>query len=206
MPEPQEPQRICLFGGTFDPIHIAHLRIANEALKAFSLSRVLFIPAANPPHKETAALTPYSDRYRMVEIACAPYPSFVPSGLEAGPERSYTIDTLEKFKNELVSGDRLFFLIGADAFAELRTWKRWEDVITLTEFIVVARPGTEYDVPPGAQVHRLDTVELPVSSSTIRERLASGEAVPEVPVEVREYIEQCGLYSSGEKTTMTVSQ
>src|ERR1041384_7786019 len=120
MPQQRDPQRICLFGGTFDAIHVAHLEIACEAMTTFSLTRVLFIPAANPPHKENVALTPYEDRYRMVEIACASCPSFVPSRLEAGPERSYTIDTLERFRKKLVAGDELFFLIGADAFAELR--------------------------------------------------------------------------------------
>src|SRR5947209_13161561 len=95
MPEQREQERICLFGGTFDPIHIAHLRIANEALKNFSLNRVLFIPAACPPHKNGQIVTPFEDRFRMVEIACAPYPSFVPSRLEVGDRPNYTIDTVE---------------------------------------------------------------------------------------------------------------
>ena len=194
MPKQRDPLRICLFGGTFDPIHIAHLQIGNEALKTFALDRVLFVPAAHPPHKEGEAVTPYEARYRMVEIACAPYPFFVPSRLEAGPERSYTIRTLEKFSQELIPGDELFFLIGGDAFAELQTWKRWQDVVALTQFIVASRPGTQYDIPAGARVHRLDTLELPVSSSTIPERLAAGVPVPEVPAQVHEYIEQAGLY------------
>jgi nicotinate-nucleotide adenylyltransferase len=200
MPEQREAERICLFGGTFDPVHIAHLRMANEALKAFSLKRVLFIPAANPPHKDAGAVTPYEDRYRMIEIACAPYPAFVASRLEAGGEQSFTIDTLERFRKDLLPDDELFFLIGADAFDELPTWKRWQDVTTLTDFIVVSRPGREYNVPEGARVRRLDGLDLPVSSSTIREKLAQGEPVAEVPAEVREYIEQRGLYRTSGKT------
>ena len=195
-PRTEQPraERICLFGGTFDPIHMAHLRIANEALKAFALSRVLFVPAGNPPHKDGTVLTPFEDRFRMVEIACAPYPCFFPSGMEAGDEISYTINTLERFRERLKPGDELFFLIGADAFDELNTWKRWRDVIRLTDFIVVSRPGKDYMIPEGARIHSLKGLDLPVSSSAVRSRLAAGEKVPEIPAEVREYIEQRGLY------------
>jgi nicotinate-nucleotide adenylyltransferase len=186
--------RTALFGGTFDPIHIGHLRIANEALKAFALDRVLFVPAANPPHKTSWPLTPYEDRFQMVEIACKPYPSFEPSRLEAGSAISYTIDTLENVGPELPPGEELFFLIGADAFAELRSWKRWEDVVKLISFLVVSRPGAAYDIPPGAKVVALEGLDLPISSSDVRDRLTRGETVAEVPAEVREYIEQRGLY------------
>jgi nicotinate-nucleotide adenylyltransferase len=187
-------KRICLFGGTFDPIHCAHLRIAEEAQQRFRLDQVLFIPAANPPHKDSAGLTSYEDRFRMVELACQPYPLFQASRLEEGAERSYTVDTLERFRRKLNSGDRLFFLIGADAFDELKTWKRWEDVVGLTEFIVVARPGRSYEIPEGAQVSRLDDVHLPVASTEIRTRLAAGKATPDVPQAVCDYIAQKGLY------------
>jgi nicotinate-nucleotide adenylyltransferase len=186
--------RTALFGGTFDPIHIGHLRLANEALKAFSLDRVLFVPAANPPHKTTLPLAPYEDRFQMVEIACKPYPSFVPSRLEAGSETSYTVDTLERVRPELAPDEELFFLIGADAFAEFRSWKRWEEVAKLVKFLVVSRPGAEYDVPVGTTVERLDDLELLISSSDVRRRLTLGEPATEVPAEVREYIEQRGLY------------
>ncbi len=91
----------------------------------------------------------------------------------------------------------LFFLIGADAFDELETWKGWQELLTLTEFIVVARPESEYRVPAGARVHRLDGLALPVSSSTIRARLAAGKPTPELPGLVRAYIETHGLYSFG---------
>lgn len=210
MPEEAIPQqssseatrRTCLFGGTFDPIHIAHLRIANEALKSFELKQVLFVPAANPPHKQNQPVTSYEDRFRMVEIACAPYPSFVASRLEAGQDKSYTLTTLQRVRTENPEV-QLFFLIGADAFDEIMTWHEWEQVMQLTEFIVVSRPGRQYRIPPGARVHRLDNLELPVSSSTIRERLLAGENVPEVPAEVRDYIEQRHLYRGASKTTVS---
>jgi nicotinate-nucleotide adenylyltransferase len=138
----------------------------------------------------------------MVEIACAPFPAFVASRLEEGNERSYTIDTLERFRKGLCFNDRVFFLIGSDAFDELETWKRWEDVVKLTEFIVVTRPQHEYHIPQNARVHRLDGLSLPVSSSSIRARLAAGEPTPELPKGVREYIEAHRLYGFKKKTTV----
>lgn len=194
-------QRICLFGGTFDPIHIAHLKIANEALRAFSLTKVYFVPAAHPPHKSIASITPYEERVHMCEIACAPYPPFEVAHIEGGPETSYTIDTLRKVRAELPPGSQLFFLIGADAFDEVTTWKDWREVVTLTEFIVVPRPGRTYAVPEGATVHPLEGIEMPVSSSELRKRLAAGDDTAEVPAQVREYIEQRGLYRDNNSPT-----
>jgi nicotinate-nucleotide adenylyltransferase len=171
-------------------------------MKRFSLDRVLFVPARNPPHKDLNSVTPYDDRLQMVEIACAPCAGFIASRLEEGNQRSYTIDTLERFRKSLRPSDRLFFLIGSDAFDELETWKRWEDVVKLTEFVVVTRPEHEYHIPKNARVHRLDGLSLPVSSSSIRARLAAGEPTPELPIGVREYIEAHRLYGFGEKITV----
>ena len=192
--EGQEPKNICLFGGTFDPIHTAHLRIAEEALKKFHLDQVLFVPAGNPPHKEAAGLTPYEDRFQMVKIACRPYAHFLASRLEAGRGRSFTADTIKRVRKEIGPDDRLFFLIGSDAFDELETWKGWQELVQLTEFIVVSRPENEYRIAEGARVQSLDGLSLPVSSSTVRARLANGEETPELPPEVRAYIEKRGLY------------
>jgi nicotinate-nucleotide adenylyltransferase len=183
--------RTAIFGGTFDPIHSAHLVVAHEAAEKFSLDRVLFIPAANPPHKEAGAS--YEHRYKMVELACAGEPLFVPSRLEEGREKSYSFHTVERVK---AVGGEVFFVIGADAFAEIRTWYRWEDVLRAVEFIVVARPGHAFTSPPGARVHRLDTVALPVSSSEIRNALARGETPPELPPAAIDYIRANGLYSA----------
>jgi nicotinate-nucleotide adenylyltransferase len=182
--------RRAIFGGTFDPIHRAHLVVAREAADAFSLDQVLFIPAANPPHKEIA--TPYAQRYTMVELACQEDPRFVPSPLEKSSGKSYSIHTIEKVK---AMGGEVFFVIGADAFAEIQSWFRWQDVVREAEFIVVTRPGHQYESPPGARVHRLQTVALPVSSSEIRAALARGETPAELPAAVLDYIRGNGLYA-----------
>ena len=183
--------KTAIFGGTFDPIHRAHLIVAKEAADTFALDRVLFIPAAHPPHK--AAGASFEDRYKMVELACAGEPRFIPSRLEAGQEKSYSIHTIQRVKALPDSGE-VFFVIGADAFAEIRSWYRWEDVVRETKFIVVSRPGHDYSIPPGARVHRLETVELPVSSSETRHALARGESPDELPAVVAEYIREHHLY------------
>ncbi len=182
--------RRAIFGGTFDPIHRAHLVVAREAADAFALDQVLFIPAANPPHKEAG--TPYEHRYKMVELACTEDSRFSPSRLEEESQKSYSIYTIERVK---ALGGEVFFVIGADAFAEIQTWFRWQDVVREVEFIVVTRPGHTYLSPPGARVHRLDTVALPVSSSEIRAALARGETPAELPQAVLEYIRANGLYT-----------
>lgn len=159
----------------------------------FDLNEVLFVPNAVPPHKSGVTATPFGARYRMVELACAGEPGFVASRIEEGTLRSYSIHTIEKLRAARPS-DELLFLIGADAFAEIQTWFRWQDVIAAVEFIVVTRPGHEYTVPQGARVRRLDTLALPVSSSDIREALARGEEPPTVPPPVIAYIREHGLY------------
>jgi nicotinate-nucleotide adenylyltransferase len=181
--------KIAIFGGTFNPIHKAHLEMARAAADVFGLDRVLFVPAGNPPHK--GADTPYEHRFRMVQLACAADARFVASRLEEGSEKSYSIHTIERVK---ASGDQVFFIIGADAFEEITTWYRWRDVLNAVEFIVVSRPGHKITVPEGARVHPIETVELPVSSSEIRRALAEGKASDLVPLEVRRYIRENDLY------------
>jgi nicotinate-nucleotide adenylyltransferase len=181
--------KIAIFGGTFDPIHRAHLVVAREAADHFALDRVLFIPAAHPPHKEAGAA--YEHRLRMVELACAEDPRFEASRLEEGVGKSYSILTIERVKD---LGGQIYFVIGADAFAEIKTWFRWEHVVAAVEFIVVTRPGHEYTSPAGATVHRLETVAMPVSSSAIRDSLARGRMPQQLPPAVAAYIRQHGLY------------
>ena len=193
---PNPPLRIALFGGTFDPIHNAHLTIAREAARQFNLSSVLFIPAAKPPHKWGVTRAPYEDRLRMVELACRDQPLFEASRLEAAAQNSYSIETIERVRATLGKDQNLFFLIGSDAFAEIRTWHRWREVIRSVEFIVVSRPGCPYDIPDGARVHRLENVNLPVSSSEIRTKLAAGDEHVDVPPAVFEYIREHCLYCS----------
>jgi nicotinate-nucleotide adenylyltransferase len=174
-------------------VHAAHLTVAREAAAQFQLDRILFIPAANPPHKSDLSAD-YEDRYRMVEIACAGEKRFLPSRLEAGNAKSYSVHTIDKLKSEMDPGDCLFFVIGADAFAEISSWHRSADVIRAVEFIVVTRPGHEYATPPMARVYRLDTLALPVSSSEIRQQLAAGEEPGDLPQPVLAYIHARGLY------------
>jgi nicotinate-nucleotide adenylyltransferase len=197
-----EGQRICLFGGTFDPIHCAHLRIAEEATRHFELDRVLFIPAGSPPHKTSAGLTPYEDRFRMVEIACESYPHFEASRLEEDEGLSYTINTVKRFRATLKGGEKLFFLIGADAFDEIETWKSWQELIKVIEFIVVTRPDQLYRVPDGATVHALNGLELGVSSSSVRNEIAAGYPTPDLPAGVRAFIEAHGLYGFGSRVNV----
>jgi len=200
-------KRVCVFGGTFDPIHSAHILIAEEARRKFRLDLVLLVPAGNPPHKD--AFTPFADRYRMVQLGCEGHPGLEASALEAGSAQSYTIDTIQRVRATLKPSDALFFLIGADAFDDLETWKGWQELVRLTEFIVVARPESEYRVPAGARVHRLDGLELQISSSGIRACLGACEATPELDENVRAYIEKRGLYSckqsGSKKSDSTVS-
>jgi nicotinate-nucleotide adenylyltransferase len=183
--------RLALFGGTFDPIHNAHLTVAREAASQFHLDQVWFIPAAHPPHKSDHTGATYQDRFRMTELACQEDPRFVVSDLEAGGGKSYSVDTVERVRG---LGEEPYFIIGADAFAEITSWHRWQDLLRLTEFIVVTRPGHQYATPVGARVHRLETVALPVSSSEIRKKLAAGQIPAELPPAVGRYIAERSLY------------
>jgi nicotinate-nucleotide adenylyltransferase len=188
-----------LFGGTFDPIHDAHLAIAKAAMERLGVSKVLFIPAANPPHKSDVEVAPYEDRVRMAELACEGIAGFEVSRIEESAaedplQKSYSILTIEKLLGE--GRGPLWFLIGADAFAEIRSWFRWQDVVRFVNFIVVDRPGAVYEVPEGALVRQLSGVQIPHSSSEIREKLAEGDESVPVPAAVLRYVRNRGLYRS----------
>lgn len=191
----------ALFGGTFDPIHNAHLEIARAAADRFGFAKILFVPAGNPPHKPGGATASYEDRVRMVELACAIDPRFEVSRIEApvagNSARSYSIATIEKL--QALGIKPLSFLIGADAFREIRTWHRWRDLVASVEFIVVTRPGAGWETPPGAIVHELAGLELPVSSSDVRRNLMEGSPCEPVPEAVLRYIREHGLYRSQPK-------
>jgi nicotinate-nucleotide adenylyltransferase len=188
--------KVAIFGGTFDPIHLAHLIAAREAADQFQLERVLFVTSGNPPHKLAGATTPYEHRHRMVELASKADPRFEASRLEEGGRKSYSYETIRRVRSTLPAGDELYFIIGADAFAEIGSWYKSEEVLRMVDFIVVARPGYQYPVPPGARVHRLETLALPVSSSEIRRKLEAGEAPAELPPPVLDYVASHGLYRS----------
>ena len=134
-----------MFGGTFDPIHRGHLTVARAAQKRFQLGRVLFVPAASPPHKQGKPLTAYAHRYAMVALATRGERAFVPSTIEAPEERgdapSYSIDTVRRLKKQLKKSERLFFLVGMDQFQDIAKWREPEALLRETEFIVMNRPG-----------------------------------------------------------------
>ena len=189
--------RTVLFGGTFDPVHNAHLAVARAALLRFNPKRILFVPAAKPPHKGGGAHAGFEDRAHMLDLACADEPRFEVSRIErpgsASGRPNYSIFTIEALLGE----GPLDFLIGADAFAEIRSWHRWQDVVRLVEFIVVTRPGASYDAPAGAVVHELAGLEYPESSSMIRAQLEQGAETVSVPAAVLSWIQHRGLYGSG---------
>ncbi len=186
--------KLALYGGTFDPIHRAHLTVAAEAADRFELDQVWFVTAGQPPHKPAGSTTPYELRQRMVEIACAADSRFHSPRLEEGSDASYTMNTVERVRADLAPQDRLYFLIGADAFAEIGSWYRSHDMLDSVEFIVVSRPGYEYPIPDKARIHRLETLALPVSSSEIRRALEQGDTPDELPEPVADYITAHALY------------
>ena len=212
--------KIALFGGTFDPIHAGHVQAARAATREFKLDQVLFIPSGTPPHKYRDHLTPFPQRYGMVTLACAGDPQLIPSLLEAptaeGKPR-YSIETVRKVRRILRKNDRLFFLIGFDAFLDLPYWKEYRRLLDIVDFIVVSRPGFDaYEIRkvvpaamnpcmdpnyadtirlPRSTVHVLRGVNMPVASHDIRKAIASGKRVTGlVPPLVEEYILKEGLY------------
>ena len=191
--------KLGIFGGTFDPVHRGHIAVVTAACDRFGLDRVLLIPAGSPPHKQIPVGAPYEERYHMVELACSGDSRLEPSRLEApngGRERHYSIETIQRVRAGMAAGDELFFVIGADAFAEITLWRRWREVMQLVEFIVVSRPRAEAgSAPAEARVHWLNDVRVPVSSTEIRVRLREGASVEDcLAPAVAEYIRERGLY------------
>ena len=141
------PRRIALFGGSFDPIHSGHLGVARAADRRFNFDELHFIPASRPPHKLKQHLAPFPHRFAMVALACTEHPHFVPSLAEAGEDFSgtqlhYSVDTVRYFRHVYHGdGDRIFFIIGADAFLDIPMWKEYETLLGLCDFIIANRPG-----------------------------------------------------------------
>ena len=185
--------RLAILGGTFDPIHEAHLALARQAVEQFKLDRVLVVPASHPPHKSGVTHASYEHRVHMAELACAGESRLDVSRLEQDTA-SYSIDTITRVRERLGPQDRLFFIIGADAFAEIESWRRWRDVVRAITFIVASRPGHHYRIPEGAAVERLETLDLPFSSSAIRHALKEGRRPQGIPAAVMDYIQRHGLY------------
>jgi nicotinate-nucleotide adenylyltransferase len=221
-----EAGRIGVLGGTLDPIHLGHLDAALAAKEALHLNRILVIPAHVPPHRAKPATSPFH-RFAMAAIAVNGLDGFVVSDIElmsAAP--SYTADTLQHLHRTMgLQPSQIFFITGADAFAEIETWSRYPDVLDLAQFVVVSRPGTSVAslrarlphlkermrLPIGEGVRHLkvpdplfrntliflvDAPTTDVSSTDIRRRLVAGLPVHGlVPPGVEQHIRQHGLYT-----------
>jgi nicotinate-nucleotide adenylyltransferase len=191
--------KLGVMGGTFDPIHLGHLRAAENAREELGLDRVLFVPAARPPHRPDRFAPPL-DRFAMVALATFDHPAFVASDLELrrdGP--SYTVDTLRALRAERPD-DPLYLIVGSDTFPEMASWREPEALRALCTVAVVARPGD--DAPSGPEdLSRRGAVSLtgpglPISASAIRERVREGRSVRYlVPEAVADYIQKRGLYA-----------
>ena len=229
---------IGLFGGTFDPVHLGHLALAKTALQQYKLHRIYFVPANIPPHKQRQPLSPFLHRFAMLALATAQDKAFVPSLLEAPAEDSvqvrkdrqekpnYTIDTMRRLKQSFKSSDKLFFLIGMDAFCDIAKWHQAEALFQECEFVVANRPGysladvanalpeslrprpevtkpfqkqaaTGDLVLKGATIHLLGDLHQPASATAIRQVAAAGKPLGRfVDASVADYIKKMGLYKS----------
>lgn len=186
--------KIGIFGGTFDPVHCGHLAVARAAQRACQLDRIYFVPADLPPHKQRMPITAFEHRYAMVALALRERSDFVPSLIEnraddSGSRPNYTLETVRRFRAMLPKRDRLFFIIGIDAFVDFPTWHKPAEVLREVELVVVSRPGfdltkslisTILDRVPEAsssgpgRVHIVGRVAEDVSSTDMRRTLASG--------------------------------
>jgi nicotinate-nucleotide adenylyltransferase len=194
--------RIGLMGGTFDPIHNAHLFIAEEARRVFGLHKVLFIPNGAPPHKAGRAVASPEARLEMTRLAIARNAAFEVSDVEISrPGVSYTVDTL-KVIHKLHDNATLLYITGIDTAVELMTWKSPDEVMALAEFIAISRPGHSISQLDSAlperyrkRVHTLESAKLNISSTEIRKRVSAGSTIRYLlPDAVLEYIERNNLY------------
>ncbi len=198
-----QPLRLGIYGGSFDPIHIGHLAIAEEARATLGLASVAFVPAARQPLKRQAQTAP-DHRLAMVRLACADNPAFYADDLELRrPPPSYSVDTLRAFRERHPPPAELWFIIGADAARDLPRWREVEAIVALACLAIVARPGFELDLPallealPGLKGRHalLDGPRLDISSTALRGRIAAGRPVRyQLPEVVRSYILAHGLY------------
>ena len=206
-----------MYGGTFDPIHLGHLEVARKVLPLFEIEKVLFVPAQMAPHKVGRPVTEPVHRYAMLALATQNDPELVISTFELdAPGRRYTVDTIEHFQRELDA--ELFFIMGADSWSEITTWREWERLLTMTNHIVVTRPGYEPSATDiGALRERIvdlrsgsslaapkakgiiftDAVMNDVSATNIRRLASEGrteELVQFLPGPVLDYIRKYGIY------------
>lgn len=208
-----------ILGGTFNPIHLAHLRIAEEVHQACQLDRTLFIPAAEPPHKDVAGEVSFAHRLAMVKAAIKDYPEFQASDLEIQRSgKSFSVDTLELLRQEDPHGER-YFIIGLDSYRDISSWKDFSRLFSLSHLVVTTRPGVLIKAPleplpvamhkdfcydeksnkirhkSGNYLIFLEETKLDISSTQIRNRHRKGQSIEHlVPAAVAAYIEENGLY------------
>jgi nicotinate-nucleotide adenylyltransferase len=182
-------RRIALYGGTFDPAHLGHLAVARNLSMLFGLDEVLFIPAHVAPHKRHMSVTPAMQRYAMLALATQGEPRFRISTAELdAPERPYTVETLSGFKETIGRSARLFFLMGADSWLEIRTWREWERVLGMCNQIVVTRPGYELSTAHVAEQLQRSIIDV------------RGQSAREVEEKLRQTPEAARIYLSDAAT------
>jgi nicotinate-nucleotide adenylyltransferase len=211
--------RLGILGGTFDPIHLGHLRLAEEVGEGFNLDKVYLLPAASPPHKDGKAVTSFHHRFEMTKLAVEGSALLVAFDLEARRQGlSYSIETLKELHRLCPSPLELFFILGMDAFQEIETWMSYQELFDYAHFVVVQRPGipagkleehlsslgvsfkreekNRFIGPSGYRVVYIEATLMDISSTGIRERAAKGKSIRYlVPESVRCYILQYGLYN-----------
>ena len=218
-------RRVGIYGGTFDPVHNGHVEVARRVLQLFELTEVIFVPAAVPPHKRTANITSAFHRFAMLALATAADQRLLVSTIELdAPDRPYAVNTIERMRETFGDETELFFIVGADSWLEITTWKEWERLLALCHLIVVTRPG--FDVKafdrekirvtvvdsigrgcsPQINMNTLsgepyvmltDAANVDVSATAIREAAQANDhdgLISKVPPAVAAYIEKHGLY------------
>lgn len=213
--------RIGILGGTFNPIHTGHLKVAGEVQRKFRLEKILFIPSYIPPHKESEEIASPLHRLRMVELALSPYPQFTASSVEIEAKgKSYSIYTLKKMKKNFPKAI-IFFILGIDAFLEIDTWREYKTVLEQCYFIIVSRPGyrleeasgtlpdeykermieitekkeIEADLLSSYKMFLFPMESLDIASIEIRKKIRHGKSILQlVPEAVKDYIQKNKLY------------
>ena len=212
--------RLALYGGTFDPVHLGHLEVARAVAQLFEIEKVLFIPAQVAPHKLGRPVTAPVHRYAMLALATQDDPQLAVSTFEIdAPDRRYTVDTLAHFINVCGETSDLFFIMGADSWTEITTWRQWRRVLTMVNHIVVTRPGYELNGPTemaarivdlrvanaakprsfgsDTRIYLTDIVMRDVSATQIRSLAVQRrfrELTQLVPVSVADYIRKYAIY------------